>query len=168
MVTAMQRLERARTFIDDSSGGRFFLVVLAPVLAIYLATASWTSVASSDPYANMMTAWQMANNGTVVFHDLGPYVPLRGQISWIVEGPEGQVSQYPPGAAMLAVPLYAVDGGDLEVIPQGDPRRDGTYYEDLPVDVLLPPLWPGAAVGGVAAPNPAAGGRRASPKSSHC
>lgn len=59
-----------------------------------------------------------------------------------VDAPGGVVSQYPPGAALLAAPLYALTSGDLESYAIGNPSKP-----ELPaVYVPLPSFWQATAV----------------------
>ena len=45
---------------------RFFLILVGPLLAIYLLTASWTTVKSPDPLTNAIAAWTLGTKGTTV------------------------------------------------------------------------------------------------------
>ena len=61
-------------------------------------------------------------------------------VGWIVMSPRGPISQYPPGTALLAAPLYAVWGGPMTVV-----EMRGTNRPDLdPVTFPVPPLAPAA------------------------
>lgn len=105
----------ARDWIDAQSPGRFFLLALLPLLAIYLATASWSSVKSPDPLTNSVTAWKLVEDRTVFLDDYAAWSGIRTGPILVVEGDGRPVSQFPPGAALLAAPLYAVWPGQAEV-----------------------------------------------------
>ncbi len=130
--------------LDRVSSGRFFLIALAPVLIVYLLTTTWTKVTSPDPFTNTVAAWKLGSARSI---ELDEYEPLgnpgySGIISWIVDIDGHNVSKYPPGAVLLAAPLYALFPGELETYPPRDPRRwDGSL-----VAVPVPPLWQGALV----------------------
>jgi hypothetical protein len=64
--------------------------------------------------------------------------PYFGTVAWIVDSPSGPVAQYPPGAALIAAPLYAIGGGDLEAIRIVANNRPDLEQVPFPV----PPLWP--------------------------
>lgn len=122
---------------------RVFLAVAGPLLAIYLVTTMWGPGYGVDAFTHLQTAYHLANDGTVFVEG-----DARLPGPWMVEESDVlSVSQYPPGAAALAVPLYAVWPGDLTEIPRSDhggirraspggPQGEGT--------LLVPPLGPGA------------------------
>lgn len=95
-----------------------------------------TQVVTNDPMANTATAWSVGTRGTLT---LDPYADFVGLVHppvrmiAVVRGAEGPVSQYPPGAALLAAPIYAISGGELDyhVIDILDGRSLG-----------IPPVWP--------------------------
>jgi hypothetical protein len=65
-----------------------------------------------------------------------------GNVGWFVMSPRGPVSLYPPGAPMLAAPLYAIS--DQPLIPT--PLR-GTERPELgAIDTAIPSVVPATAV----------------------
>ncbi len=122
---------------------RVFLAVAGPLFGIYLATTMWGPGYGVDAFTHLQTAYHLANEGTVFVEG-----DARLPAPWMVATTETRsVSQYSPGAAALAVPLYAVWPGDLTEMPRSDhggirraspggPRGEGT--------LLVPPLGPGA------------------------
>ena len=124
---------------------RFFLILVGPLLAIYLLTASWTTVKSPDPLTNAIAAWTLGTKGTTVLVAHEGLEAFAGGPTWIVDSPKGPVSAYPPGAALLAAPLYAIWPGEAQLWTVDDPRR----WEGAPVDELVPPLGPAALIAAV-------------------
>lgn len=82
----------ARDWVDAQSPGRFFLLALLPLLAIYLATASWSSVTSPDPLTNAVTASKLVEDGTVFLDDYAPWSGIRTGPILVVEGDGRPVS----------------------------------------------------------------------------
>ena len=146
-TTASNRIEMAltgaRRRVDGLEPRSFLLVALLPVLLVYLATASWTTAKSPDPITNAVTGWTLANEGTVYLDDYAAWSGVRTGPILVVEGDGRPVAQFPPGAALLAVPLYVVWPGEPEVWPPGDSRR----LDDVDLDIAVPPLGPAALLG---------------------
>lgn len=102
-----KRRERPRAF--EVSDGWFFLALLAVLLAFYIPTAKFEYPYHIDAEANVFTAWSIATNRTPFldgFTDL-----TQNDFEWpghhIITGLDDRpVSKYPPGAALLAAPLY--------------------------------------------------------------
>lgn len=118
-----------------------FASVLLPLLAVYGLTAQWSHPYHIDALTNAITGWYIGNEQTVVAHRHQPFIEegQHGNAAWFEESPEGEpVSQYPPGAALVAGLVYAVTPGDMEVVTyQGSNRPDLA-----PIEVPMPPLWP--------------------------
>lgn len=118
-----------------------FASVLLPLLAVYGLTAQWSHPYHIDALTNAITGWYIGNEQTVVAHRHQPFIEegQHGNAAWFEESPEGEpVSQYPPGAALVAGLVYAVTPGDMEVATyQGSNRPDLA-----PIEVSMPPLWP--------------------------
>ncbi|MDX1468225.1 MAG: hypothetical protein R3258_02685 [Acidimicrobiia bacterium] len=106
---------------------------LALVLTVsFYTTAPKTSV-SSDPLANVLTAWTVAEHGSFVLSEHEQLVSPHAyfQLTWIVRGEDGPVSIFPPGAALLAAPLYVV--GPDELIPAAAQGAGGdSFHYGLP------------------------------------
>lgn len=127
------------------SAARFFSLIFVPLVVIYLATASWERPYGADPGTNVLTAYELATDGDVFLddHEQLAAPPFRGRLSWVVPAGDSAASQYPPGAAILAVPLYAVWPGDVEVW-EGSVGADELVYP-------LPPIAPAAITTALAA-----------------
>lgn len=122
---------------------RVFLAVALPLLGVYLSTTMWGPGYGADAFTHLQTAYHIANEGTV-FVEGDARVPRP----WMVTISDTRsVSQYAPGAAALAVPLYAVwsdaqtemprsDHGGIRRASPGGPRGEGT--------LLVPSVVPGA------------------------
>ncbi len=127
---------------------RLFLAVFTPLLVVYLATATWTTPYHIDPFSNVLPAWNLAESGS--FH-LDEHTQLADpqyfqNIAWVVPAGDSVASQYPPGAALLAAPLYAVWPDDARVTTLvGENKPDAA-----PVEIAVPPLGPAAIVAAAA------------------
>lgn len=127
---------------------RLFMVVAGPLFVLYLLTATWTLPYNIDAFTNVLTAHEIGVSGDVYLDDYAALaVPdYIGNISWVVPTGEGSfASQYPPGAAVLAAPLYAVWPGGLDVI-----QAKGNNIEAPPVEIAMPPLGPAAITAALA------------------
>ncbi len=137
-----------REWLSAISDFRFFLLIFTPLLALYLATTMWSPPNHIDPFTNRVTAWSLGTQGTFILDD---FVHLTepdflGNIAWIVPAGESAASQYPPGTALLAAPLYAVwpQNADLESL-------SGLNRPDVaPVELLIPPIAPAAITASLA------------------
>lgn len=138
-------MDRFQQTVTSMSEVRFFAFVLTPILLVFLATATWTTYRSPDPFTNMDTAWSIANEGTIYLDHNADLVPYQGHLAWIVETENGRpVSIYPPGAALHAVPFYLLSPQEpqIRLVDAGD-----SFPDDPPVAVFTPPLAIGALVG---------------------
>ncbi len=137
-----------RDWLSAISDFRFFLLIFTPLLALYLATTMWSPPNHIDPFTNRVTAWSVGTQGTFILDD---FVHLTepdflGNLAWIVPAGESAASQYPPGTALLAAPLYAVwpENADLESL-------SGLNRPDVaPVELLVPPIAPSAITASLA------------------
>jgi hypothetical protein len=96
-----------------------------------------------DPLTNVLTAWKLGEDGSVV---VGEQAELTGPgyhnaANQLLETPRGPISKYPPGASLLAAPWYAVFG-------ETD-TQEVTFVVDTPagpragdVEMPIPALWP--------------------------
>jgi hypothetical protein len=97
-----------------SPGTRFFLRLFFPLAVIYLVTTTWSPPYGVDTLTNILTAREIATEGDVYLDDYTELARRRyqGRVSWVIAVEDTAVSQYPPGAAILAVPPYAVWTGN--------------------------------------------------------
>lgn len=127
----------------DRNHQRAAVTVFLLLVAIFGATAQWRLPYHIDALTNAMTGWYVGNEGTVILkrHEEFANEDDRGEVAWITTSERGPVSQYPPGAALLAGFVYAVAPGGLNDSNLGfsnDP-------EDRPRTVPMPALWPATA-----------------------
>jgi hypothetical protein len=121
---------------------RVVLVVFAVAFLVYAATATYSYPWHIDTTTNAVTARALAVTGSPLLPEYeeatrpGQY----GNVGWIVMSPRGPVSQYPPGAALFAAPLYLPVRSPLE------PKViRGFNNPDLPaVSFPMPSLVPAA------------------------
>lgn len=133
--------------VGESLDRRPALATFVVLAAVYLATASWTLPYHIDALANAMTAWKLGTSGSVVLEE---YTEVTGPdffnvANQLVETGHGPVSKYPPGAALLAAPVYRLAPDRLQVDavyyePTADGRRQRTESMELPA------VWPATLV----------------------
>lgn len=120
-------------------------VLFAILSIIYLASAPPLLPHHIDPLTNTLTAWNVANEGSFYLDRweavTGP--EFYAQSNQIIRGEGRPVSKYPPGSALLAVPLYLVFDG-LSTIVANFPTGTG---EIATAEMSLPALWPSVIVG---------------------
>jgi hypothetical protein len=98
-----------RSRLDRLTPARVFLVVVIPLAILYFATAAKARPYHIDPLTNVLTAWQIGAQGSVYLDEYPTLATSEsfGNIGWFVTTKTGHtVSKYPPGAALLAAPLY--------------------------------------------------------------
>lgn len=125
---------------------RLFLAVAGPLLVVYLLTATWSFPTYNDVSTNALSAWSLGTQGTVYLDEHVELADYYGYATWIVPAGNSAVSKYPPGASLMAAPLYAVwpqEARDELVV------RGGAFGWSWPSDVepfaiLVPPLGPAA------------------------
>lgn len=135
----IERAESRASASDPRNRRRLFLILFVVLFAIYLPTSSLSRPLSPDPVTNSLTAYLIAENGSPIADGYESLTSSerQGGLTWLVPSPRGPVSRYPPGAALLAVPIYLV--ADVELIALGDT----TSQEQ---QVALPEMWPAAVV----------------------
>jgi len=140
-TTATRAAWLSRIRADSCSNGGLFLRVALPTLVLYLLTASWTLPYHIDAVTNVFTAWEIGTDGDVFLEDQAVLTDPKylQTIAWVVPAGESAISQYPPGAAALAAPLYAIWPDEAKLITIHNETSDLE-----PVEVLTPPLGPAA------------------------
>lgn len=93
-------LDRARGRVDQYPLRWSCAFVFFPLLAVYLATATYDGLQSPDPLAAAIPAWQLATHGTL---DLDAF---EGLLPWFVQGQDHVVSDRMPGIIFFGVPFY--------------------------------------------------------------
>lgn len=137
------RMKRLIDRVYGYEGWKLFGVVALPLAVVYLLTASWSLPYHVDPMTNAITAAELAWDGDVFLEDYSVLVEnsYGASAPWVVPAKDSAVSQYPPGAALLAVPLYAVWPRDVVLAPI--PARGAAPS----VEIAIPPLGPAAIIG---------------------
>lgn len=134
--------DRSGKSVDRRPSGRLlFLVVAGPLFVIYLLTATYSRPYNIDAFTNVLTAWEIADNGSPYLDDHEQLAdPLyTGNVGWVEATGDRAISQYPPGAALHAIPFYAIWQEDAELATVTGGNRTAP-----PVDILVPPLAPAA------------------------
>ncbi len=128
--------------LDALGSTSTFLIVAAPVFAIYLLTASWTHPVHTDAFTNVLSARALGAEGTLQLDDHASLAEARyhDTVAWVEEGENGPISRYPPGAALHAAPLYVLASGEL----QPTLIRSRLDPDAGIIEIGLPPLWPAA------------------------
>ena len=123
------------------STSRLFLLIAGPLLVVYLLTATYSRPYGIDAFTNVLTAWEIADDGSPYLDDHEHLAdPLyTGNVGLVEKVEGGAASRYPPGAALHAVPFYAVWPGEAELATVTGGNRPAP-----PVDILVPPLAPAA------------------------
>lgn len=123
---------------------RLFAAVFLPLAMVYLATATWNGPYNTDTLANALTAYEIANDGDVLLQNYEDKTSRDHNrvIVWVVDSQESAASQYPPGAALLAVPLYAVWPDSTSTWTTTVSGQDVTY--------TVPPIAPAAITASLA------------------
>lgn len=128
--------------LDKIGDSRFFLLIAVPLLVLYLATATWSLPYHIDAFTNVLSSWKLGTDGTFVLDD---HVQLTGTeyygfVALVVPAGESAASQYPPGTAVLAAPLYAIWPQEAQIA-----RFSSKVRPDVaPVEALRPPIGPAA------------------------
>jgi len=137
-----------RNRLSAISDGRLFLLIAAPLLTLFLATTMWQPPNNIDAFTNRVAAWSIGTQGTFILDDHAHLTDpdYLGNIAWIVATEKGAASQYPPGAALLAAPLYAVWPDDASL----DSLSGSNRPDVAPVELLIPPMGPAAITASLA------------------
>lgn len=127
-----------------SSRKRFFLSLFIPLTLIYGATASWELPQDPDVLTIAVSAWHMGHTGSPLQSGYEQLTskPYFGPMGSFVDAPGGVVSQYPPGAALLAAPVYALTPGDLQPHVISNPSMP----ELSKISIPLPSFWQATTV----------------------
>ncbi len=133
-------LSNLLAWVSRASPLRFFLSLFFSLVIIYGLTASWQLPINGDALTNTVTAWHLGTEGTVYLNGYRHLneQSLRGPFGYYVNTSKGTVSQYPPGAALLASPAYLFAQSELQEFILKNPSRP----EISGVSLLLPPFWP--------------------------
>jgi hypothetical protein len=121
---------------DGAETLRWAVLLVIALGAMYFAVSP-KDLVSADPLTNTLTAWSVGTRGSFLLPEFQQFVEPgpEGTVMHLVETQAGPVSQYPPGAAMLAAPIYGLVGTDLThayIGAQGSVR------------FRAPPVWPAA------------------------
>jgi hypothetical protein len=137
-----RRIARWLSQADRIGDGRFFLWIAVPLLVFYLATATWAFPYHIDAFTNVLSSWKLGTDGTFLLED---HVQLTGTeyygyVALVVPAGDSAASQYPPGTAVLASPLYAIWPQEAQIAVISSSVRPDV----APLEVLRPPVAPAA------------------------
>ena len=138
----LQPVGLRRRWLQSMGDTRLFALVAGPLLVVYLATATWSSPFTTDPYTNVLSAWNLGSTGSFLLdqHEQLADPDYYRNVAWVIPAEGGVANKYPPGATLLAAPLYAAwpeDARPVSLVGGGRP--------DLPpIEVLQPPIAPAA------------------------
>lgn len=123
-----------------------FAAVALPLALLYLITTFVHPPSNGDGLANAQTAFELARYGDV-FLEGAAVMPEP----WMLPASETTaVSQYPPGTALLAVPLYAIWPGDPSYFiwtgPESEPGRPEALRVQYGEPMRAPPRGPDGVV----------------------
>lgn len=141
-------LERLRLRLELLTPGVVLLVVSLPLFGLYFATASKGLPYHIDAMTNALSGWHLAAHGSFYLDEAPDLASQENfqNIGWFVRTPSGHVvSQYPPGAALVAAPFYLV-------YPRAETRTlFGVNEPDSPgVALEVPSLVPAAVAASLA------------------
>lgn len=139
--------ENLARFIDSADDRRLFLLVFAPLLGLYLLTASWSLPVNKDTFTNALTAWNLGTERSFYLDQHARFVDEETW-GWLVPARDSVATQYPPGTALLAAPLYLVWPEEAQPFTDGSPTAESAV--GTPNDGLIPPLAPAAIVAAMA------------------
>lgn len=122
--------------------GWVFLAVFVPLFALFLSTARTDLPYHIDAATNVFTAWSIGTTGSPILSQHAELIEHPAEFAWVVASSRGPVSQYPPGAAFLAAPLYATVWQEASLVT----LVASNAGEDISVRVPVPKLFPGAVV----------------------
>jgi len=136
------REAKLRESVDAMSARQLFLAVAGPLFLLFLLTSNRGVPYHIDSFSNVLPAWSLGTSGSVYLpeHRVLIEPDYHGNIAWLVPSEDSVVSKYPPGAAFLAAPLYALWPQEAEVWTVFGYNRS----EAAPVAIPVPPFWPGA------------------------
>jgi len=133
---------------DQLNPRQLFLAVVIPLFCIYLATATRGLPYHIDAFTNALTAWHLATHGSIYLDESPDLADQQssGNAAWFVTTTKGHVvSQYPPGAALVAAPFYLVDRSSRRIPMYGSNDPDAP-----PVTIDVPSLVPASTAAAVA------------------
>ncbi|MEZ5381120.1 MAG: hypothetical protein R2754_04900 [Microthrixaceae bacterium] len=137
---AEQRLTRLNT-------RRFGLLAFFILFSVYLPTSLAFGFHHVDAFGNELTAWSLVRNGSPTLDGYGPFEldadTFQAGVPRLRSGRSGTVSQYPPGAALTAVPVYAA----ARVLGVDEQSVTLDTLEGQAVTVFFPPAWIGGLAG---------------------
>lgn len=143
-MTSLTTSQRIAEFLNGAPNSKLFLIVAGPLLVVYMLTATWSYPSYNDTFTNSVVAWSLGTNASVYLDD---HVDLAGTNwpGWIVEAGESSTGKYPPGAALVAAPVYAVWPADAEWITAPDDQF-GEFWAPGRQSVTFPlhPMGPAA------------------------
>jgi len=133
-------------WVDRLGERGVFLLVGGPLLAIYLLTATWSYPLINDAATNSVAAWSLATEQSVYLEGYEPLQDYYGWYGWFVPAGDSVVSKYPPGAALLATPFYAVWPQEAEIatFELEDIPEEWRLEDQASLAIPFVPIGPGA------------------------
>ena len=127
---------------DALSVRRMFLLAAGPLFLLFLLTSNRAVPYHIDAFSNVLPAWSLGTSGSVYLpdHEVLIEPDYFGNVAWLVPARDSVASKYPPGAALLASPLYAMWPQDAEIWTV----RGFNRPEAAPVEIPVPSFWPAA------------------------
>jgi hypothetical protein len=125
---------------------RFFLLIAGPLFFLYLATATWTTPYSMDALTNVLAAHEIGTRGDPYLeqYEVLANPKFEGYAAWVVPAKDSAAAEYPPGAALLAAPLYHFWSGP-------ETPYEFIAYDGEAVELPIPSLFPAALVSALVA-----------------
>ncbi|MDH3606689.1 MAG: hypothetical protein OER12_06810 [Acidimicrobiia bacterium] len=140
-ATTIQRFVRAA---DQARDRWLFLLVAGPLLVIYLLTATWSYPGYNDAFTNSVVGWGIGTHGSPYLEEHTDLVGTNWP-GWIVPAGDSASGKYPPGAALLAAPVYAIWPEEAETITAPEQQFGEFWPEDRASAVFpLHPMGPAA------------------------
>ncbi|NNC40084.1 MAG: hypothetical protein HKN95_05260 [Acidimicrobiia bacterium] len=132
--------------LEGLSQRGLFLLVAGPIFVVYLLTATWSHPMVNDAFTNSVAAWNLGTHGSVYLEEHEVLEDYRGYFAWIIPAGDSVASKYPPGAAVLAAPIYAVwpEESELLTYEREDLPERVRQEDQAEVSFLFPPPGPAA------------------------
>jgi len=115
-------------------------MVFVPLFVLFLGTARTQLPYHIDAATNVFAAWTIGTTGSPILEDHAELADpsYRAVFAWVVPSPRGPVSQYPPGTALLAAPLYAAWWSDAPELTLVSENADASTTVRAPIPSFVP------------------------------
>lgn len=137
-------LARKAEALNAARDNSIFLLVALPLLFVYLITATWSYPGYNDTYTNSVVGWSIGTRGSVYLDDHVGLVDTNWP-GWIVSAGGSVTGKYPPGAALIAAPAYALWPEEAERITAPEDLFERYWVQGrASVEFPLHPMAPAA------------------------